>query len=137
MITARQFSDQPSAVPAARHFVAGLLTGAPAALSQNVAVMVSELASNCIRHSASAFRVSVELTSDLVRIDVTDGGGGTPAIGSPPPSQPTGRGLQIVNSLADSWGVDQAPGSKGKTVWFTCGFPSRTRIDDLSSTTSS
>ncbi len=81
--------------------------------------MVSELVSNCIRHTPSTFEVSVELTSERIRVEVTDHGAGTPRVGRPPPSQPTGRGLQIVDLLADDWGVrGTADGRGGKTVWF-------------------
>ena len=81
--------------------------------------MVSELVSNCIRHTPSTFEVSVELTAATIRVEVSDQGLGTPKLRRPPPSQPTGRGLQIVELLADDWGVRQAAdSSRGKTVWF-------------------
>jgi hypothetical protein len=32
------------------------------------------------------------------------------------PTSPTGRGLHIVEALADRWGVDKT--AEGKTVWF-------------------
>src|ERR1700757_1131109 len=97
MRSSRQFPHDPSAVPAARHFVGGLLHSAPIAFRQDVEVMVSELVSNCIRHTPSTFDVTVDLTSESIRVEVTDRGGGTPRVGRPPPSQPTGRGLQIVD----------------------------------------
>ena len=37
---------------------------------------------------------------------------------SPGPDEPSGRGLQIVDMLSDSWGVEPEDPS-GKTVWFT------------------
>ena len=37
---------------------------------------------------------------------------------SPRPEEATGRGLCIVEVLADSWGVTTHDGS-GKTVWFS------------------
>jgi hypothetical protein len=46
-------------------------------------------------------------------------GPGEPALRSPRPTEPTGRGLQIVRELADHWGVIAAPNANGKTVWFS------------------
>ena len=43
---------------------------------------------------------------------------------------PNGRGLTIVDSMSDGWGVEQRP--HGKSVWFnsTCdGWPSATSTD--------
>jgi anti-sigma regulatory factor (Ser/Thr protein kinase) len=119
MVRSRQFLHLPTAVPTARHFVESLIESTPTAFRQDVAVMVSELVSNCIRHTASTFEVRVELTSDKIRVEVSDHGTGTPRVGRPPPSQPTGRGLQIVELLADEWGVREAADTgRGKTVWF-------------------
>jgi hypothetical protein len=36
---------------------------------------------------------------------------------TPGPTDPDGRGLQIVDMLASSWGFDALP-EGGKTVWF-------------------
>ena len=38
------------------------------------------------------------------------------------PSEPSGRGLRIVQELADSFGVSELRGSPGKTVWFVVTF---------------
>ena len=80
--------------------------------------MVSELATNCIRHTEAEFEVGVERTRDGIRIEVTDAAGGTPEMRSPAIDEPTGRGLRIIEMLSDAWGVDFAPAG-GKTVWFT------------------
>ena len=32
----------------------------------------------------------------------------------------SGRGLVIVDAVADRWGVTVRPGGRGKTVWFEC-----------------
>jgi hypothetical protein len=41
-----------------------------------------------------------------------------PALRRPEPSEPSGRGLRIVNELADRFGVAALTGAPGKTVWF-------------------
>jgi anti-sigma regulatory factor (Ser/Thr protein kinase) len=83
-----------------------------------VELMVSELATNCIRHSKTAFDIVIGRSGRNVRIEVTDRAGGTPRVRSPAPEEPSGRGLKIVEMLSNDWGVDYHPGD-GKTVWFT------------------
>jgi anti-sigma regulatory factor (Ser/Thr protein kinase) len=80
--------------------------------------MVSELATNCIRHTASEFELTIARTQGQIRVEVTDRAGGTPRMRSPSVDEPTGRGLQIVDLLSHAWGVDAAA-EGGKTVWFT------------------
>ena len=48
-----------------------------------------------------------------------DFGGGTPRLLDGEPGDVQGRGLRIVSSLAQSWGVQQREGSAGKSTWFT------------------
>ena len=118
MSTDRTFSNTPGAPSAARRFVAGLLADVPSEISDEIAIMVSELATNCVRHTVTDFTVSVEKTPSEVRIEVTDTGGGTPEPRSPEMSEPSGRGLRIVQELSDSFGVRALPSPPGKTVWF-------------------
>jgi anti-sigma regulatory factor (Ser/Thr protein kinase) len=119
----RRFPHTPASVAEARHFVQGALSDAPAERREVIAVMVSELATNALRHAETSFSVRVEQTLGTVRIEVSDGGDGHPAVRSPEPSEPSGRGLRIVESLSDAWGVTAAQDA-GKTVWFTLAVPS-------------
>lgn len=114
----RSFAHTPDSVPAARKFVSAALAGGPGDALDSVALMVSELASNCIRHTDSGFDLSLCVTRDEIRVEVTDSGGGEPRVRHPGPTDPSGRGLQIVDMLATHWGVDVLPGA-GKTVWFS------------------
>jgi anti-sigma regulatory factor (Ser/Thr protein kinase) len=84
---------------------------------ETVGLMVSELASNCVRHTDSRFDLSIILTAREIRVEATDHGGGEPCLRSPAPTDPTGRGLFIVDTLAAAWGVEHRDAS-GKTVWF-------------------
>jgi hypothetical protein len=69
----------------------------------------------------SDITVTIERTADRVRVDVSDAGAGAIEMKDPDPSDPTGRGLRIIDRLSDSWGVEAAPGD-GKSVWFTLDF---------------
>lgn len=115
-MVAETFPPDPAAVGTARRFVAGCLPQVGDQLLERILVMVSELASNCLRHAASAFRVELAWSDEAVRVAVVDWGAGTPTLRSPTPSEPSGRGLRIVEALADEWGIDAQGG--GKAVWF-------------------
>jgi anti-sigma regulatory factor (Ser/Thr protein kinase) len=114
----RAFGNVPTAVTAARRFVVAELADVPRSVVDEIAVMVSELATNCVRHTDGEFRVRVEHDARRVRIEVTDRGAGMPTLRVPPASEPSGRGLRIVRELADSYGVQPLPDPPGKTVWF-------------------
>jgi serine/threonine-protein kinase RsbW len=114
----RTFDPAPGSVTAARRFVNELLQGTPAETVEVVELMVSELASNCIRHTDAGFELTIIRTAQEVRVEATDLGGGEPQVRSPEPTDPSGRGLQIVDMLSSEWGHEpRAP--RGKTVWFT------------------
>jgi len=114
----RTFPHQPESVPAARRFATGVLRGASAETLEAVELMVSELATNCIRHTDSGFELTITRTGTDIRVSATDGAGGTPEMRSPKPTDPSGRGLKIIDMLSSEWGVEQSAGA-GKTVWFT------------------
>lgn len=114
----REFANTPGAIGQARRFVGDQLVGAPVRVAEEVAVMVSELSTNCVRHTVTDFTVGIETTEGQVRVEVTDHGGGIPVVRSPDSSEPSGRGLRIVQELADSFGITESRGSPGKTVWF-------------------
>jgi serine/threonine-protein kinase RsbW len=114
----RAFANTPSAVGRARRFVVRQLAGVPGAVVDEVAIMVSELATNCVRHTVTDFTVSVDHTGHEIVVEVTDRGGGMPTVRRPESSEPSGRGLRIVQELADSFGVRELRSDPGKTVWF-------------------
>jgi anti-sigma regulatory factor (Ser/Thr protein kinase) len=117
-MTSRVFGNAPEAVSAARHYVVDLLADVPHAIVDEVAVMVSELATNCVRHTDTEFTVNVEHDRNRIRVEVTDRGAGAPTVRVPDATEPTGRGLRIVRELSDAFGVEPASGAPGKTVWF-------------------
>jgi anti-sigma regulatory factor (Ser/Thr protein kinase) len=112
------FAAEPHSVRAARRFATEALAGSAADVRESVELMVSELATNGIRHGQTSFRLVIETTPREIRVEVTDGGAGTPQMRFPGPDEPTGRGLRIVDMLSERWGVER-DSQKGKTVWFT------------------
>ena len=82
-------------------------------------MVVSELATNAIRHADSPFRVTVTRVEHgsgrLVRLSVEDLSVGRPALNEAETEQLGGRGVHLVAQLAARWGVDGH--AAGKTVW--------------------
>jgi anti-sigma regulatory factor (Ser/Thr protein kinase) len=114
--TTRTFPCRPTAVSAARELVRTALDGHDAELVEAAELMISELASNCVRHAQTDFEVRIS-ACDEVRIEVRDSGSGSPRVLSPTPREPSGRGLAIVEAMSRRWGVIAEP--PGKVVWFT------------------
>jgi anti-sigma regulatory factor (Ser/Thr protein kinase) len=123
MRSARSFSAAPTSVGAARRFAADTLPELPRETLDAIVLMLSELATNCIRFTPGGFNVSIEDDTGTTRVEVTDCGGGEPTVRSPRPTDLSGRGLRIVEAMSDDWGVARAESCAGKTVWFTlaCG----------------
>jgi anti-sigma regulatory factor (Ser/Thr protein kinase) len=120
MVVRRWFPASPASVGDARRFVAATLDEAGVArASADVAVLVvSELATNSVRHAGTAYEVAVVL-DDVLRIEVSDGSLDRPRVLDAAPDAGGGRGVQLVDQLASQWGVEEAPG--GKCVWWEDG----------------
>jgi anti-sigma regulatory factor (Ser/Thr protein kinase) len=86
------------------------------ALYEDVGLIVTELAANAVQHcGGGTFGVSVLRIDRGVRISVSDSCTNPPRRRIVPLSEECGRGMLIVDSLADEWGVKQL--LTGKTVW--------------------
>jgi hypothetical protein len=94
------------------------LSGVSGDTLEAIELMVSELATNCVRHTSSGFELAIIRNGRDIRVEATDGAGGTPTMRSPEPTDPSGRGLKIIDMLSETWGVEHRSAS-GKTVWFT------------------
>src|SRR5689334_5403029 len=106
---AASFPPEPSAVAAARAHVRSCLEHVPPEVVSDACLLVSELAGNAVLHARSPFRVEVVTADRLVRIDVTDRGGGRPSIREPRP-EVGGLGLRLVETLASRWGTQTQGG---------------------------
>jgi len=126
----RSFPEQPESVTAARRFATDVLREVSPEVTATVELLVSELATNCIRHTDSAFDLTIIQAGPEIRVEATDYDAGKPTMRSPKPTDPSGRGLRIVDALAAAWGVEHRS-AHGKTVWFTVVVPARERAAEL------
>lgn len=123
MRSRRTFAPEVASIRAARHFVLGAAGEVRKDTGDAISVMVSELAMNAVQYAATDFDVLVELADGHLRVQVSDAGSGQPTPGPLPPlASPHGRGLILVGTLADAWGVEPMLGAPGKSVWFTIGL---------------
>jgi two-component sensor histidine kinase len=79
-------------------------------------LMVSELVANAFKHGTGRIELTVHSTATGLRAEVSDEGMGPIVIADPRPER-GGWGLQFVDRLADSWGVE----SGASRVWFQLG----------------
>lgn len=115
------------AVGAARRFAAATLESwGRGDLVDTVALLVSEVVTNVVLHAGTAGELVVERRDGRVRIEVHDGTGQLPQRKAYGEEASTGRGLALVELLADDWGAE--PTDAGKRVWFEVGSP--TLADD-------
>ncbi len=127
MRASRNFDHLPESVPASRRFAVQTLRGLPADTVEAVELMVSELATNCIRHTEGGFELAVIQSAHELRVEATDRGVEEPQPRMPDPSDPSGRGLQIIDMLSDAWGYEPRSPA-GKTVWFTLALGARSAL---------
>ncbi|GGQ06637.1 ATP-binding protein [Streptomyces mutabilis] len=82
--------------------------------------LIAELASNAAAHGrvpGRDFRLTLYVVGDTLRIEVTDTRGEElPHPQTPAPDAESGRGLLLVEALADRWGATEGRFPR-KTVW--------------------
>ena len=82
------------------------------------ALLTTELVSNAIRHTRDELVISVRLAAGRLRVGVSDSSHRRPQLVQVGSRDTSGRGLHLVQALADGWGVDPDERGLGKTVWF-------------------
>lgn len=116
-----RLSSHPTSAAAARRFVLEVLTGWPVEPADTDAVLLctDELVTNAIVHVASEIEVVVRWDDGVVRVEVHDRSSRPPLRQVHPLDAEAGRGLQLVEAMAERWGVAAVDG--GKAVWFEVG----------------
>lgn len=124
----RRWARHPRSVSLARADLLKALSGWGLATVEDVAVLVlSELVTNAVRHARVSPGREIEtrylLQGESVRIEVHDASDERPKLKIPSVEVPHGRGLVLVEALADRWGVTPRP-VVGKSVWAVLTAPS-------------
>jgi anti-sigma regulatory factor (Ser/Thr protein kinase) len=86
-------------------------------------LLVTELVTNAIRHGEPDITLRLRAHPPGVGVSVQDRGPSMPHLSDPAANEPGGRGLIIVDAVAQQWGVTPAQPPPGKTVWFELGPP--------------
>ncbi|MFF7979751.1 SpoIIE family protein phosphatase [Streptomyces sp. NPDC007901] len=113
--------DEPERVAEARQHLRELLHdwGSPDQLDSAV-LLVSEMLTNVLVHTDTDALLLAEVSGQAaerrLRVEVTDAGDDLPHKRRPGELASSGRGLVLIELLADAWGVD--PRGQGKSIWF-------------------
>jgi PAS domain S-box-containing protein len=118
-----QLASRPDAPSLAREAV-GELSGAlrPESIEE-LKLLTTELVTNSCLHvdGDEPIALELEVVGDIVRVVVTDGGSGfEPRVQESDLFSESGRGLFIVDALADRWGVDAGERTR---VWAELDLP--------------
>jgi anti-sigma regulatory factor (Ser/Thr protein kinase) len=126
----RDFPGQAAQVREARHWIEDLLP--ECGPLQDFLLLASELCANAVLHTRSReaggrFSVDVEWGPDLARMVIGDQGALTVPVAAGKPddtwTREAGRGLWLVDELADDWGTGCHPA--GRVVWVEVGWQAR------------
>jgi PAS domain S-box-containing protein len=114
---------QPASVATARQLVRDLLDERRPDLSESAELLVSEVVTNALLHAGTDISLAATLDEDGVEVQVGDGSLHLPSRRRYGATAGTGRGLKMLESLVDDWGVVRH--ADGKTVWFRLGSGDR------------
>ena len=125
-IATRALGAQAGSVRAARYFtLATLRRWSTAHSSQDIAIVVSEMVTNALRHALPGpgdtgprrpVRLGLLQQGPWVLCAVADPGNAAPVPRTPGSLAESGRGLQIICAFSDLWGYT-TPSEAGKVVW--------------------
>jgi anti-sigma regulatory factor (Ser/Thr protein kinase) len=101
----------------ARRAIAELAGELPEETVEELKLVATEMVTNSVKHAGAGGAIGLELCvgEGVALVAVTDSGPGFEPLGRrPDPEAEYGRGLLIVDALADRWGLDTASGTR---VW--------------------
>ncbi|GHE04072.1 SpoIIE family protein phosphatase [Streptomyces alanosinicus] len=113
--------DEPDRISEARQHLRELLHDwAETEQVDSAVLLVSEMVTNVLVHTDADALLLAEVLGEAgarrLRVEVTDAGDDLPHRRRPGELASSGRGLMLIELLADAWGVD--PRGEGKSIWF-------------------
>jgi anti-sigma regulatory factor (Ser/Thr protein kinase) len=114
----------PMSAPLARSWAQAVMRGwaLPESVTEEAALVVSELVTNAARHSEEQVRIELSHPGDVL-VEVFDRSHRLPRVAEITLDGTAGRGLHIVASVAAEWGVREQ--DDGKVVWARLPVPPR------------
>ena len=111
----------PAAPRAARRFVASVLGdwGIAEETVESSQLLTSELVSNAVLHGSGAIELvvtEVDANEGVIRVQVCNGGDGVPTMRRANRDELSGRGLRLIDEMAQGWGSEHVDGQT--LVWF-------------------
>jgi anti-sigma regulatory factor (Ser/Thr protein kinase) len=88
-------------------------------LLDDAVLLASEVVTNVLLHTVNAPALGVTREGAGIRVTVADGSSTPPRHRPHAAGATTGRGMELLQDLADDWGWNFVPG--GKVVWFVVG----------------
>jgi anti-sigma regulatory factor (Ser/Thr protein kinase) len=85
-------------------------------LADPAALLLTELVTNVFLHARTDCLIDAVFNYPVLAVTVSDGGDQELMVRLPSDTAEEGRGLAIVEALADSWGIQHVDGTK--SVWF-------------------
>jgi len=114
----RRFGGDAASAPAARRFAADILSAwGESALVDNARLLLGEVITNAVQHTVGDVEVRLSLGPRRLRVEVRDRSDRRPDRREVLVDSESGRGLHIVEVLAQDWGFEPLP-TGGKVVWF-------------------
>ncbi|MGW1613292.1 SpoIIE family protein phosphatase [Streptomyces sp. NPDC002285] len=114
------FTELPataSAVSAGRTFAVETLTSWGCAhKAEDARLLVSEVLTNAVQHAEGPVVLHLHRTATELAVEISDLSPHLPQPRLADQDEESGRGLILVDTLADNWGV--RPDEQGKTTWF-------------------
>ncbi|MCZ2848201.1 ATP-binding protein [Modestobacter sp. VKM Ac-2978] len=107
-----------SSVPLARRLVRDVMRSWRAQQDpEDAELLVTELVANVVDHAGGdVLTLELSLAGAWLRVGVLDGSAVPPVVRELSLTEERGRGMQLVDAIADRWGCEEHRG--GKRVWF-------------------
>ena len=114
---ATRLPPSPESIAEARRFAAEALALLGAAdRADEATLLVSELATNVVLHARTPMEIRIARLDSAVEVAVADHAPEREVRKGPKRSAVGGRGMLLVEAIADEWGVLRC--DDGKAVWF-------------------
>lgn len=104
-----------AAIPLARNSIMSFVACAATGLEDRVALAVSELATNAVVHTDDIFSLRASCNDERCLVEVADTETKPPRHLAAHDLAESGHGVELVDAVADRWGI--SPAEQGKTVW--------------------